>query len=110
MFRKLGLSLALIAAFMVTACSDSDKDKNKVVFAQATDGFLYVPLYVARAKGYFKDEGLNVDAIVFKGGAPAMTAVIKNEAQVLISSPPVIVNARKQGLDMIAFSAVMDQF
>src|SRR6202521_5150793 len=45
--------------------------------------FYYLPLTIAERKGYFKDEGLEVEIPDFAGGAKALQAMIGGSADVV---------------------------
>lgn len=47
-----------------------------------TDFNLNVPQYVARQKGFFKQEGLQVKAVSFQGGADAIKALVAGSIQI----------------------------
>ena len=46
----------------------------------------YLPLSIAEARGYFKDEGLDVSIADFAGGSKALQAVVGGSADV-VSAP-----------------------
>ncbi len=99
----------LFAVFSISTARADGQLKIKLAFP--SEGFLYVPLYVAQSQGYFAEEGLDVEVIVFqKGGAAALTAVLGDDADVYVGLPAVAVRARSKGQKVQAFAAVQTQF
>ncbi|MEY3015846.1 MAG: hypothetical protein RJB19_158 [Pseudomonadota bacterium] len=75
----LGLSAALLAPNAMAA-----SDKDKVTIAVGGKGlFYYLPLTIAEQRGYFKEEGVNVEIIDFAGGSKALQAVVGGSADVV---------------------------
>ncbi len=93
----LGLALTVAAATALTGCSalgsdtpsapssggGLEKTKIKVAILPTVDT---VPLWLAQDSGYFKDEGLEVEAVVAASGQAAMTKAISGETDIAISS------------------------
>ena len=75
----LALCLALLPAFAIAA-----PEHPRVVLAVGGKATLYyLPLTIAEAKGYFRDEGLEVEIHDFPGGAKSLQALIGGSAQVV---------------------------
>ena len=100
---------ALALAIATTAITAPTSAADKVVIAQPSEGFLYLPVYVARAKGYFKDEGIELDVQVFNGGAPAMAAVISGDVHIYTGLPSTTIKAFAKSQPVIIWAAMMDQ-
>ncbi|WP_328617851.1 ABC transporter substrate-binding protein [Amycolatopsis sp. NBC_00355] len=94
----LGLALVVAAATALTGCSalgsDSsntsssgggglEKTKIKVAILPTIDT---APLWLAQDGGYFKAEGLEVEAVTAASGQASMTKAISGEADIAISS------------------------
>lgn len=102
----LGLTLAVTGAGFALPV----KAEQVVRFAQPSDGFLYLPVYVAREKGYFKEEGINADVSVFKGGAASLTAVLSGDSDIYIGVPAIGMKAADKGQDVRMFASIMNQY
>lgn len=83
---------------------------RKVVLTQSTDGFLYVPIQVARARRYFEEEGIEPEVVVTGGGSKAIAAVVGGSAHVYVGNAASQVNALSKGQPLLSFAAVMTEF
>lgn len=63
----------------------------------------YLPLNIADAKGYFKEEGLNVRILDFQGGAKSVQAVVGGSADILSSSFEHVINLQARGQELQEF-------
>lgn len=99
MTRVLSILLATTCLFGSTylpAAAQPGKVKN-ITIAQFGHVFLYMPLYVAVKKGYFKDEGLEVKLVSTGGDEKTFTAVVTGNAQFGVSDPTFTAIARERG-------------
>lgn len=104
---------ALAAALLCSSLMGASQaaEPTKVVLAFPSEGFLYVPIYAAQKLGYFADEGLKVEVVVFqKGGSAALTAVLGGDADAYVGFPAIAIRARTKGQAVRAFAAVQTQF
>lgn len=83
--RFLGFALAtvLLLGVALTGCSDSKGD-IKVKVGEVTRSVFYAPEYVALEKGFFKEEGLDVDLQTIAGGDKTMTALLSGAIDVAL--------------------------
>ncbi|MET8852255.1 ABC transporter substrate-binding protein [Amycolatopsis sp. NPDC004625] len=93
----LGLALTVVAATALTGCSalgsdpsnassgggSLEKAKIKVAILPTVDTG---PLWLAQDSGYFKAEGLEVEAVMAASGQAALTKVVSGEVDIAISS------------------------
>lgn len=112
-----GIVLAAVAAISLAGlvanprpATAQEKEPTEITIGQASGGFLYLPLYVARGMGYLEDEGLKADVIEFKGGAPALAAVISGDIQLQLGDPTSAITARSKGAPITVFGKAMSQF
>jgi NitT/TauT family transport system substrate-binding protein len=79
-------------------------ERKKVTIAVGGKNLLYyLPLTVAEQKGYFKDEGLEVEIVDFAGGAKALQAVVGGSADVVSGAFEHNINMQAKGQPMKAF-------
>ena len=107
--------IAIGAAGLATAAGcpagRAQTARPRVVLGQPSEGFIYLPLYVARKLGYFVDEGLDAEVIVFqKGGAEALAAVLGGQADVYVGNPGIQLRAQEKGQAVKSFAVVQSQF
>ncbi|MBT2657011.1 ABC transporter substrate-binding protein [Bacillus sp. ISL-18] len=100
---KLSFSLLLISVLMISlaACnSDSvtkTKKLEKVRIAEVTRSIFYAPQYVALAKGFFKEEGLDVTLTTTPGGDKTMTTLLSGGADIALVGSETSIYVYAQG-------------
>ena len=101
------LVLALLAAFAAPACGAEDAKEPERVTLQLKwlHQFQFAGYYAAGAKGFYRDEGLEVT--IREGGAarPAVAQVLGGEAQFGIGDSDLLIN-RIQGQPIVALAAI----
>ncbi|MGE8206249.1 ABC transporter substrate-binding protein [Heyndrickxia sp. NPDC080065] len=92
------LLISSILIFSLGACSKTESLK-KVRVAEVTRSVFYTPQYVAIAKGYFKDEGLDIDLKTTAGGDKTMTTLLSNGADIALVGSETSIYVYAQGAD-----------
>ncbi|MFY4777262.1 ABC transporter substrate-binding protein [Metabacillus sp. RGM 3146] len=90
-----GLSLLLLLVLPLSACNQNQVQKIRV--AEVTHSIFYAPLYVALSKGFFKEEGLDVQLATTWGGDKTMTALLSNGADVALVGSETSIYVKNQG-------------
>jgi len=103
-------ALAAIALGMVVAIGAAAQAPEKKKITIAVGGkslFYYLPLTVAERKGYFKDEGLEVEIPDFAGGARALQALVGGSADMVSGAYEHTINmaAKKQPIKAVVLQA-----
>lgn len=62
--------------------SSSKKDLKSITVAEVAHSIFYAPMYVAHSKGYFADEGLDVEIVLTSGADSVAAAVMSGDAQI----------------------------
>jgi len=101
--------LGLVAAAALLAAGPAGAQSSRVTVSQGTDSLIFLAGYVAKAKGYFAEEGLQGDVRIFRGGVQALAAVMSKDADVYLGPPSTAMKAIKAGQDVTVFGNVMDQ-
>jgi ABC-type nitrate/sulfonate/bicarbonate transport system substrate-binding protein len=70
----------------------------------------WLPVYVADAQGFFKEQGLDAKVTTFNGGSQSMAALSSGDIQIVGGSGVRGVTSRAQGLDAIAVLSQTDGF
>ena len=67
------------------------KDNNKIVVSEVTHSVFYTPWYVAIEKGYFKDEGLEIELQLTPGADKVASSVLSGDAHIGLSGPEITI-------------------
>ena len=99
------LAAGLLAA--ATAFAQAPEQKKVTIAVGGKSLFYYLPLTVAERKGYFKDEGLEVEIPDFAGGAKALQALVGGSADMVSGAYEHTINmvAKKQPIKAVVLQA-----
>lgn len=93
--------LILILMFSLAACNNTNKTDSekieKVRLVEVTRSIFYAPEYVAIAKGFFEEEGLEVELSTAFGGDKTMTTLLSNGADVALVGSETSIYVYAQG-------------
>jgi NitT/TauT family transport system substrate-binding protein len=96
--RYLVFALAVLVVLLFARADVQAQSKlQPVTIAQFGHVFLYMPLYVAVNKGFFKEQGLDVRLVSTGGDEKTFTAVASGNAQFGVSDPTFTAIARERG-------------
>lgn len=99
-------TLSIAALLAISAMATAAQAQTRVVIGtpgSINDASLAVQ--VAIDKGYYRDAGVTVDVIDFKGGAPAIQALVGGGINYAISAPEHVIRLRNRGVDgVVAFA------
>lgn len=93
------LILLLLGSIVLSACSGQNGELVKVKVGEVTRSMFYAPEYVALAKGFFKEEGLDVDLQTTAGGDKTMTALLSGVIDVALVGSETSVYVYQQGAE-----------
>jgi NitT/TauT family transport system substrate-binding protein len=80
-------------------------EKSRITLAVGGKSlFYYLPLTIAERRGYFKDEGLNVEIVDFPGGAKALQAMVGGSADVVSGAYEHTINMQAKGINIVAIA------
>lgn len=105
----------VVTVALVTACGGGGQDARdsgpqKITITQSTEGFLYTPIYVAQAEGFFEEENLEVESVVVSGGSNVVASVLSGDAAVGATATSSIIEAVGQGREVKSFAGLMNQY
>jgi NitT/TauT family transport system substrate-binding protein len=106
-FKKL-LAVATIALFCAEAAPlQSQEKKNIRLVLVSLSWNSEIPLRVAIAKGYFKEQGLGFEPIFIRGGPAALAAMVSGDADFgSIGGAQAVIRARSRGLDVSIIGSI----
>jgi NitT/TauT family transport system substrate-binding protein len=82
-------------------------DPGRVTLLQGFHSMSFTPIYVARAKGFFEAEGVDVDVQIVSGSSIAFKGLVGGQAQFAAMGATELITAAERGLDrMVAVAAV----
>ena len=93
--------LTVVLGYFFSGCNSCNNPKptqlQKVQVAQFGDVFLYMPLYLAIDRGFFNEEGLQVELTNTGGDDKTFAAVISGSAKFGIADPTFVAIATEKG-------------
>ncbi|WP_368652425.1 ABC transporter substrate-binding protein [Ornithinibacillus sp. 4-3] len=72
-----------ILLVFLSACSDTN-EKTSIQLGEVTRSLFYAPQYIALEKGFFEEEGLEVDLQTVWGGDKTMTALLSDSIDIAL--------------------------
>ena len=98
---KLSCLFAMLSVWYLTSCNSCSSDKptqiEKVKVAQFGEVFLYMPLYLADSKGFFREEGIEIELTNTGGDDKTFAAIISGSATFGIADPTFVAIAKEKG-------------
>lgn len=85
----------MVLVFSLAACGKDELQKVRI--AEVTRSVFYAPQYVAIEKGFFKEEGLEVDLKTTAGGDKTMTALLSDGADFALVGSETSIYVTAQG-------------
>jgi NitT/TauT family transport system substrate-binding protein len=106
-FMQAAVALVLGALVALGAAAQAPEKKKITIAVGGKSLFYYLPLTVAERKGYFKDEGLEVEIPDFPGGARALQALVGGSADMVSGAYEHTINmiAKKQPIKAVVLQA-----
>jgi NitT/TauT family transport system substrate-binding protein len=103
---KISLAAALIFVSLTATSVQAQEKKNIRLVLVSLSWNSEIPLRVAMAKGYFKEQGLNVEPVFIRGG-PALAAMVSGDADFgSIGGAQAVIRARSRGLDVSIIGSI----
>jgi len=89
--------LALFNAGCNSCKSVKDKGADRIKVAQFGEVFIYMPVYLADSKGFFKEEGIEIELINTGGDDKTFAAVLSGAATFGVADPTFVAIAKEKG-------------
>lgn len=106
----LAVLLAVTALPSLVMAENKEEDLTKVTLNEVAHSIFYAPQYVAIEKGYFAEEGIDLELVTGFGADKVMTAVISGEADIGFMGAEASIYAYQEGAnDVIVNFAQLTQ-
>jgi NitT/TauT family transport system substrate-binding protein len=105
---KISFSLVLVAILIIPLAACGKDEVQNIRIGEVTRSIFYAPQYVALEKGFFEEEGLNVELTTTAGGDKTMTALLSDSIDVALvgSETSIYVYAQGSNDPVINFAAL----
>jgi NitT/TauT family transport system substrate-binding protein len=102
---RIPILAGLLACLSLTSvgAAAAKPEKPSLKIGLAVEATTYLPIYLAQTKGFFKEEGLDVQLYTFKGDAGAIQALAGNSVDINVASLTGLVNAVTANQPFVAF-------
>ncbi|MDH4615801.1 MULTISPECIES: ABC transporter substrate-binding protein [Brevibacillus] len=91
---SLGMAIGLVGMAILSGCSSAPE---KIRIGEVTRSLFYAPLYVALEKGFFQEEGLDVELSTIPGGDKVMSALLSDGIDVALVGSETSIYVAQQG-------------
>ena len=89
--------IILLILIYVFTSSNNKNNLTKVKVAEVTHSVFYAPQYVAIEKGFFEDEGLDIELTLTSGADNVMAAVLSGDANIGLSGSEATIYVYNKG-------------
>ena len=103
----IAVAAALLQAGWITGASAQSLKKVKMTIPVVAHSM--TPVYVAQSKGYFKDEGLEVDVTSTNGGGPDIRALIAGDVEFSFTTGDNVVLAQQEGKKLLMIASGLNK-
>src|SRR5256885_12549000 len=90
-------TLAMLVITLLLCGVVPSKSAAKIVVGLSSVNVAFLPIYATEAKGFFKDEGLDVLLVLFNAGATNLQALIGGDIQIMGSAFVETIGGRAAG-------------
>jgi ABC-type nitrate/sulfonate/bicarbonate transport system substrate-binding protein len=103
----LALSSAAALSTALAACGGSKGNEKVSVMLDWTPNTNHTGLYVAQSKGYFKDQGLDVEILPLAEGSSVEQVVASGKVPFGISASEPLAQARSENVPIVSIAAII---
>lgn len=82
MISFLLIFILLLVSFYINPLENEKEEFTKIKVAEVTHSVFYAPFYVAIEKGYFNDEGLDIELLLTPGADKVTAAVLSGDVEI----------------------------
>ena len=99
----------IVIALALTWTPSGAEAATKIRTTIPANALFFVPQFLAQSRGFFADEGLDVETITTNGDGPDVDALISGSVEFTISTPNRLMTTYQQGKRLLAVMTVMDR-
>src|SRR5690625_3073312 len=82
--KKVNMLGFVLCGLLIFISGCKSNEKTSINLAEVTRSLFYAPQYVALEKGFFEEEGLDVELTTAWGGDKTMTALLSDNADIVL--------------------------
>ena len=97
MKKKVFISILLLCSLLLFTAACGKEEAKKVRIAEVTRSLFYAPLYLAMEKGFFEEQGLDVELTTTWGGDKTMTTLLSDGADIALVGSETSIYVHAQG-------------
>jgi NitT/TauT family transport system substrate-binding protein len=87
MKKIIAIIISIIMVFILIFIFKEKNNNEKIIVSEVTHSVFYTPWYVALEKGYFNNEGLDIEVILTPGADKVASSVLSGDAKIGFSGP-----------------------
>src|ERR687895_16611 len=95
--------MVMLAVTLLLSGGLPARSSAKIIVGLSSVNVAFLPVYVTEAKGFFKDEGLDVLLVLFNAGATNLQALIGGDVHMMGSAFVETLGGRAAGVDVKNF-------
>jgi NitT/TauT family transport system substrate-binding protein len=107
MIRAIGVALLSACGALMVSHVIPARAAETLLVTEPSHGIGYLPLYVAKYRGYFAAEGLDVETVVIENGSGPTNALLTGQAFAMIGGPEHDAFAKLKGAELRAIVNVV---
>lgn len=107
MYIHLSLLIAVLASLLFN-CSATAQDKPKIFVGAASKTLGYSPFWVGTKKGFFEQQGLDVQLVLLRGVPMTVQALSAGSLQIGSGGPEPYIAASERGLDYVITGGIIN--
>ena len=107
MLRRMSCSVILLT-LVFTQSTVRAQEKTKIFLGASSKTLGYSPLWVASKKGFFDQQGLDVQLVLLRGVPMTLQALAANSLQIGSGGPESYIEASERGLDFVVTGGVIN--
>ena len=104
----LGIVIAIILIGGIIYFTNKSSTPEKITIAEFGEVFIYAPLYVADEKGFFEEEGLDVEIFPAGGLDKTWAAVVSGSAQFGVADPMITAISGEKGQPGVVVAGILN--